>query len=84
MSFSIRHNRRFPICCPVTYYAGLHEGHGIARNPSVSGWRFSDNVPLRVGQTCPLTINLPDEHPLFLVAVTVRWVRGIWCGNRGG
>ena len=44
---------------------------------SVGEWMpFSGDVPLRVGQTCPLTINLPDQHPLFVVAVTVRWVRG--------
>ena len=63
MSFSIRPDRRFPIYCPVTYHA-------------VSGWRFSGDVPLRVGHTCPLTINGPDQHPLFVAGVTVRWVRG--------
>jgi hypothetical protein len=76
MSFSIRPDRRFPVCCPVTYHVGLREGHGLVWNLSVSGWRFSGDVPLRVGQTRPLTINLPDQHPLFVVAVTVRWVRG--------
>ena len=50
MSFSIRPDRRFPICCPVTYHAGVREGHGLAWNLSVSGWRFSGDVPLRVGQ----------------------------------
>ena len=34
------------------------------------------DVPLRVGKTCPLTIDVPDQPPLFVVAVTVRWVRG--------
>ena len=76
MSFSIRPDRRFPICCPVTYHAGLREGHGHVWNLSVNGWRFSGDVPLRVGQTCPLTITVPDQPPLFVVAVTVRWVRG--------
>lgn len=76
MSFSIRPDRRFPICCPVTYHAGLREGHGQAWNLSVSGWRFSGDVPLWVGQTFPLTINLPDQPPLFVAGVTVRWVRG--------
>ena len=61
MSFSIRPDRRFPICCPVTYHVGLREGHGLVWNLSVNGWRFSGDVPLRVGQTCPLTINVPDQ-----------------------
>ena len=33
-------------------------------------------MPLRVGQTCLLTVNVPDQHPLFVAGVTVRWVRG--------
>jgi len=27
MPFSIRPHRRFPVFCPITYHAGLHEGH---------------------------------------------------------
>ena len=37
MPFSIRPYRRFPVCCPVTYHAGLFEGHGIVWNLSVNG-----------------------------------------------
>ena len=76
MSFSIRPDRRFPVCYPVTYHVGLREGHGMVWNLSANGWRFSGDVPLRVGQTCSLTIYVPDQHPLFVAAVTVRWVRG--------
>ena len=76
MSFSIRPDRRFPICCPVTYYVGLREGHGLVWNLSVNGCRFSGDVPLRVGQTCPLTITVPNQEGLFVAGVTVRWVRG--------
>ena len=76
MSFSIRPDRRFPVCCPVTYHAGLREGHGLAWNLSVNGWRFSGDVPLRVGQTCPLTVTVPNPEGLFVAGVTVRWVRG--------
>lgn len=76
MSFSIRPHRRFPICCPVTYHAGLREGRGMVWNLSANGWRLSGDVPLRVGQTCPLTINVPNQPRLFVVAVTVRWARG--------
>ena len=42
----------------------------------MNGWRFSGDIPLRVGQTCPLTINVPEQPALVVVAVTVRWVRG--------
>jgi hypothetical protein len=41
MPFSIRPYRRFPVCCPVTYHAGLFEGQGIVWNLSVNGWRLS-------------------------------------------
>jgi hypothetical protein len=47
MPFSIRPNRRFPVCCPVTYHAGLREGHGIVWNLSANGWRLSGDVPLQ-------------------------------------
>ena len=76
MPFSIRPYRRFSVCCPVTYHAGLCEDHGIAWNLSVSGWRLSGDVPLRVGQTCPLTVNLPNQESLVVAAAIVRWVRG--------
>ena len=76
MPFSIRPYRRFPVCCPVTYHAGLFEGHGIVWNLSLNGWRLSGDVPLRVGQTCPLTVNLPNQQSIFVAAVIVRWVRG--------
>ena len=76
MPFSMRPYRRFPICCPVTYHAGLCEGHGMVWNLSVNGWRLSGDVPLRVGQACPLTVNLPNQPSLFVAAGVVRWVRG--------
>jgi hypothetical protein len=53
MSFTIRPFRRFPLCCPVTYHAGLTEGYGTVWNVSLTGWRFTDNLPLRVGQSVP-------------------------------
>ena len=80
MSFSIRPDRRFPICYPVTYHAGLREGHGLVWNLSANGWRLSGDVPLRVGQTCPLTITMPNQQHIFVAAVIVRWVRGLEYG----
>ena len=76
MPFSIRPYRRFPICCPVTYQAGLSEGQGFVWNLSVNGWRLSGDVPLRVGQTCSFTVNLPNEQNIYIAAAIVRWVRG--------
>ena len=76
MPFSIRPDRRFPICCPVTYHAGLREGHGMVWNLSANGWRLSGDVPLRVGQTCSLTITVPTQQHIFVAAAIVRWVRG--------
>ena len=75
MPLSIRPYRRFPVCCPVTYHAGLCEGQGIVWNLSVNGWRLSGDVPLRVGQTCFLTVHLPNQLSLFVAGAIVRWVR---------
>ena len=76
MPFTIRPHRRFPLCCPVTYHAGLREGQGIIWNLSVTGWRLSGELPLRVGQTCPLTVHVPNQLSLFVAGAIVRWVRG--------
>ena len=42
----------------------------------MNGWKLSGDVPLRVGQTCPLTVTLPNQESLFVAAAIVRWVRG--------
>ena len=76
MPFTIRPYRRFQVCCPVTYHAGLREGHGIVWNLWVNGWRLSGDLPLRVGQTCPLTVHLPNQLSLFVAGAIVRWAQG--------
>jgi hypothetical protein len=76
MSFLIRPSRRFPVCCPVTYHCGDFEGHGTMWNLSLTGWRFSGNLPLRIGGVCSLTVNLPNQPPIYVAAGIVRWVRG--------
>jgi hypothetical protein len=76
MHFTIRSVRRFSVGCPVTYQAGLCEGQGIVWNLSVNGCRLSGDVPLRVGQTCPLTVKLPNQPSLFIATGIARWVRG--------
>jgi len=80
MRFSIRPFRRFPVYCPVTYQCGLFEGHGTVWNLSLAGWRFSGNLPLRVGEVCSLTVNLPTQQRTYIAAGIVRWVRGEECG----
>ena len=76
MPFSIRPYRRFPICCPVAYHAGLYEGHGTVWNVSLNGWRLSGDLPLRIGQSFPMTVTLSDQERVFVAAGIVRWVRG--------
>ncbi|MDE3042884.1 MAG: PilZ domain-containing protein [Nitrospirota bacterium] len=80
MPFSSRPFRRFPVCCPVTYQCGLFEGHGTVWNLSLAGWWFSGNLPLRVGEVCSLTVNLPTQQRASIAAGIVRWVRGEECG----
>lgn len=75
MPFTTRPSRRFPVCYPVTYRAGLCESHGIVWNLSVNGLRLSGDAPLRVGQTCAVTVNLPNQPSLIVAAAIVRWVR---------
>jgi hypothetical protein len=76
MPFLIRPCQRFPVYCTVTYRAGLVQGQGTVWNFSLSGWKFSGDVPLQVGQTCSLTVNLPIEERIVVAAAIVRWVRG--------
>ena len=75
MPFSIRPYRRFPVQCPVSYNAGTSQGLGTVWNFSVNGWKLSGDVPLRVGQTCPLTVTLPNQESIFVAAAIVRWAR---------
>jgi hypothetical protein len=76
MPFSIRPSRRFPVCCPVTYQCGDFEGHGIVWNLSLTGWRFSGNLPLRIREVCSLTVNLSLQERIYVAPGIVRWMRG--------
>ena len=60
----------------MTYHVGDFEGHGTVWNLSLAGWRFSGNLPLRVGEVCSLTVSLPTQEPIYVAAGIVRWVRG--------
>jgi hypothetical protein len=76
MPVLIRPSRRFPVCCPVSYQCGPFEGHGTVWNLSLTGWRFSGNLPLRIGEVCSLTVNLSIQPCIYVAAGIVRWVRG--------
>lgn len=76
MSFTIRPYRRFPLSCPVAYHAGLAQGQGTIWNISLNGWRLSGDLPLRVGQSFPMTVTLPDRQSIFVAAGIVRWKGG--------
>lgn len=75
MSFTIRPYRRFPVQCPVTYATGPFTGIGIVWNLSMSGYRFSGDLPLQVGEQCTLTVTLPNEQNITVRQAVVRWVR---------
>ena len=76
MPFTTRPYRRSPVQCSVTYHAGPFQGQGTVWNLSLNGWKLSGDVPLRVGQTCSLTVNLPNQPSLVVAAAIMRWVRG--------
>ena len=76
MPSTIRPHRRLPVCCPVTYQVGSFEGEGIVWNLSLAGWRFSGNLPVRIGEVCSLTVNLLSDQRVYVAAGVVRWVRG--------
>jgi hypothetical protein len=76
MPFTIRPYRRVPVQCPVTYHVGDFEGHGTLWNCSRTGWRFSGNLPLREGEIFSLTVTLPSNQRVYVVAAIVCWVRG--------
>jgi len=76
MAFSVRPSRRSPVKCSVTYHVGPFQGEGTVWNLSLNGWKLSGDLPLRVGETCSLTVNLPNQQSIFVAAAIVRWVRG--------
>jgi hypothetical protein len=76
MPFSIRPYRRFPVQCAVTYNAGPFQGQGTIWNLSCTGWRISDDLPMRPEEPLLLTVTLPNEHGIAIPETVVLWVRG--------
>ena len=44
-------------------------------NLSCTGWRLSGDLPLRIGEICSLTVNLPNQQHIMVAEAVVRWVR---------
>ena len=76
MAFTSRPYRRFPVQRSVTYNAGPVQGRGTVWNLSMTGWRLSGDLPLRVGEVCSLTVTLPPYQLVYVAAAIVRWRRG--------
>ena len=55
---------------------GLFEGHGTVWNLSLTGWRLSGDLPLRIGEVCSLTVNLSIDQRVYVAAGIVGLVRG--------
>ena len=62
MAFTIRPYRRFPVECIVKYRIGSYTGTGTVWNLSLSGWRFSGDLPMRRGEILSLNVTLPNEQ----------------------
>ena len=73
MPFSTRPFQRVPVCSPVSYHAGLFEGQGTVWYLSLTGWRFSGDLPLRIGEVCSLTVNLPTHQCIYVGAGLGVW-----------
>jgi hypothetical protein len=76
MPFSIRPFRCFPVQCSVSYNAGPFQGQGTVWNLFCTGWRLSDDLPMRLGETLSLTVTLPNEQRIVVPEAVVRWSRG--------
>jgi PilZ domain len=76
MSFTIRPYRRIPVHCFVKYNIGSFTGTGTVWNVSLSGCRFSGNVPMRPGEILSVEITLPNEQRIKISEAIVRWSRG--------
>jgi len=76
MPFSIRPYRRFPLQRPVTYNTGPFQGQGTVWNLSWTGWRLSDDLPMRPWESLSVTVTLPNEECIIVPGAVVRYSRG--------
>jgi len=71
--------RQFPwhsVSFPAVYYVRNFEGSGTIWDLSLTGGRFSGDLPLRVGEVCSLTVSLRSYRPIYIAAAIVQWARG--------
>lgn len=76
MPYVMRPYRRFPVAIPATYENWSQEGQGMIWNLSSAGWRLSGDLPLAIGDICSLSMTLPTNKHIEVLAGVVRWVRG--------
>jgi hypothetical protein len=58
----------------MTYEVGHAQGKGTVWNLSVSGFRFSTDIRLALGQACSVTIDLPNGEKVHVAAGIDRWI----------
>lgn len=56
MAFVLRPNRRFPVQCPVSYSSGPFNSVGTVCNLSLTGWRLSGDLAMKLGSDLVLCI----------------------------
>jgi len=55
---------------------GTIRGQGTIWNFSCIAWRLSGDLPMRPGETLPLTVTLPNKQRIEVPEAVVRWSRG--------
>ena len=63
------------MCCPVTYQCGLSEGTAPCRISLTSAGDSTGYLPMRPGETCSLTVTLPNEQHILIPEAVVLWSR---------
>jgi len=72
MPFTLRHHRRFPVQCLLTYNAGPFQGQGTVWNLSCTGGRESEARVAWEWQDTHVAPMLPERAP------SEGWWRGGW------
>ena len=67
---------QFPLRYSVTYNTGPLHGRCTVRNLSLTGWRLSDDLPMRQGELLSLTFTLPNGQRITMPEAVVKWSRG--------
>jgi PilZ domain len=76
MPFSIRTYPRFPLQRPVTLNTGPFQGQSTVWILSWTGWRLSDDLPMRPWKSLSVTVTLPNKERIVVPGAVVRCSRG--------